>query len=66
MNKVVMMTGAATYALGFGVYMIVFLSANWGDWDWVMYKAGEGLGYALVWPYLLFEYLMYGTPMMPV
>jgi hypothetical protein len=64
MNKVIMMTGVAAYLLGFGVYFIIFLSSNWGDWDWVMHKAGEGFGYALVWPFLLVQYLVDGTPMM--
>lgn len=64
MNKFVMITGAAAYLLGFGLYLIIYVSENWGDWDWVMYKLGEGFGPALVWPYLLFLYFVDGTPMM--
>jgi len=64
MNKVILMTGAAAYLLGFGVYFIIFVSSNWGDWDWVMLKSAEGFGQALVWPVLLFQYFVYGTPMM--
>ena len=64
MSKFVMITGAAAYFLGIGVYLIVFLSSNWGDWSWVMYKLGEGLGPALMWPFLIFQYFWYGTPLM--
>ena len=64
MIKASMMTGAAAYTLGFGVYFLIFLSANWGDKDWVLYQAGKGFGLALIWPVLLFQYLWEGTPMM--
>ena len=64
MVKILMMTGAAGYILGFGVYFIIYLTSNWGDWDWVMHKAGEGFGYALVWPFLLIQYFWSGTPLM--
>jgi hypothetical protein len=29
-----------------------------------MHKSGEGLGLALVWPFLLFQYFLNGTPLM--
>jgi hypothetical protein len=64
MIKVSMMTGTAAYVLGFGLYLIVFVSSNWGDKDWVILKISEGLGMALVWPFLLFQYFWSGTPMM--
>jgi hypothetical protein len=64
MYKISMMTGAAAYVLGFGVYVIMYVSANWGNWDWVMYKLGEGIGFGLLWPFLLFQYFWNGTPMM--
>ncbi|MDH5411635.1 MAG: hypothetical protein OEY16_09625 [Alphaproteobacteria bacterium] len=64
MVKIIMMTGAAAYTLGFGVYFIVFISSNWGDADWVMHKSAEGFGLALAWPYLLFQYFVEGTPLM--
>lgn len=64
MSKFFVITGAAAYLLGVGLYLIVFMSAHFGDWDWVMYKFGEGLGLALIWPFTLFQYFWYGTPMM--
>ena len=64
MTKVTMMTGAAVYLLGLGVYFIIYLSSNWGDWDWVMHKSAEGFGFALIWPFLLFQYFLNGTPLM--
>ena len=64
MTKIIMMTGAAAYFLGLGLYLILYLSSNWGDWDWIMHKSAEGLGRALIWPVLLIQYFVNGTPMM--
>lgn len=64
MTKVIMMTGTAAYFLGFGLYFILYLSSNWGDWDWIMHKSAEGFGRALIWPFLLIQYFVNGTPMM--
>ena len=65
MIKIVMMTGVAVYLLGFGVYVIIYTAGFMGeDMDYIMYKFVEGLGFGLAWPYLLFGYLVHGTPMM--
>ncbi len=64
MNRFVLMTGVTGYLLGFGVYVIIFVSSNWGDTDYVMYKTMEGITQGLIWPYLLVEWLIDGTPMM--
>jgi len=64
-TKIIMMTGVAGYLLGFGVYVIVFSLEFWGDdMDYFVAKFFEGVGSGLVWPFLLFNYLMDGTPMM--
>lgn len=64
MTKIIMMTGVAAYMLGFGAYFIIFMSSNWGDWNWLMHKAVEGLGLAAIWPFLLFQYFWSGVPLM--
>lgn len=66
MTKIFMMTGAAAYALGFGVYIIMYSYQFWGDdWDYFTAKFLEGVGAALIWPYLLLLYFVEGTPMLP-
>ncbi len=64
MNRFVGIVAVAAYLLGFGAYMIIYVSANWGERDWVMYKMGEGFGKAIIWPVLLVDYFLNGTPMM--
>lgn len=64
MNKALFMTGAAGYALGFGTYVIAYVSANWGETDYVIYKAGEGISRGAMWPYLVLEWFLNGTPLM--
>lgn len=65
MIKIGLMTGVAGYLLGFGVYVIIYTSEFWdSDMDYLAAKFAEGLAYGLAWPYLLFTYLAYGTPMM--
>jgi hypothetical protein len=65
MNKAIMMTGVAGYLLGFGVYVIVYSATYWGDGvDYFTAKFVEGVGSGMVWPYLLFRYMVDGIPMM--
>ena len=65
MTKIIMMTGAATYLLGFGVYVIIFSHEFWGDdFDYFASKFMEGIGSGLAWPYLLLRFFVEGTPMM--
>ena len=65
MNKVIMMTGVAGYLLGFGIYVIIYSATYWGDdTDYFAAKFVEGVGSGMVWPYLLFRYLVEGIPMM--
>ena len=65
MNKIIMMTGVAGYLLGFGVYVIIYSATYWGDdMDYFTAKFVEGVGSGMVWPYLLFRYLVEGIPMM--
>lgn len=65
MTKIIMMTGVAAYLLGFGVYVIIYSSAFWGDdWDYFADKFMQGVGAGLAWPYLLIRYFVEGVPMM--
>ncbi len=64
MIKICMMTGVAGYLLGFGVYVITYTATIWGgEMDYFIAKFFEGIGFGLVWPYLLFNYLVNGVPM---
>mgnify|MGYP001438271032 CR=1 FL=1 len=64
MNKAMFMTGAAGYALGFLSYVIIYVGQNWGETDYLIYKTGEGISRGLMWPYLVAEWFLNGTPLM--
>lgn len=63
MSKVTLITGIVVYLFGFAGHLIVFAASNWAGLDWFLANALEGGGRAAIWPYLIYEWIRFDTPL---
>ncbi len=63
LNKAIIMATAAAYVLGWGIYFATYVITRWGEMDYLGYVVAEGAANGLIWPYLIYAWLRYGTPL---
>ncbi len=62
LNKVIIMTTAAAYIMGWGIYFILYVSAHADNMDYLGYVVAEGASKGLIWPYMVYAWLRFGAP----
>ncbi len=63
LKKATIMVTVAAYALGWGLYFLAYVTAHWGEMDYLGYVVAEGAANGLAWPYLVYAWLRFGTPL---
>lgn len=64
MNKAVIITVIGAYLFGAGSYLIAFAALNWAGMSWMIAAAPEALTRAMMWPYLIYQWIRFDMPMM--
>lgn len=57
------MATAAAYILGWGLYFTAYVAIHWVDMNYLGYVMAEGAVNGLIWPYMVYAWLRFGTPL---
>ena len=64
MSNVSLITAVVAYVFGFAGYLIVYVASNWVSFDWFLATAMDSIGRSAIWPYLIYEWIRFDTPLL--